>query len=425
MTERLLAEARQTFRSLRVRNFRLFFVGQLISQAGTWMQMVAIVWVVLQLTDDGVAVGIVTACQFLPVLLLGAWAGVVADRVDKHRLMLATQIGFTVLAVALSVLTLGGFETVAWMYAGSAVFGVLTALDNPTRRAFVAELVPPREVPNVVGLNSALMTGSRVVGPAIAGAVITGAGAEWCFVINAVTYVAVITALLRMDRSSFRSPPRVARAKGQVREGFRYVWSESDLRLPLVLVAVVGTLVFNFQVVLPILAKRTFDGGASTFTLLYSMLSLGSLVGALVVARRTGTDTRFLARSTAFLAVSVLALAAAPTLWAATLLTLPVGYYSIFLISGSNAVVQLRADPVMRGRVLALLSVVFLGSTPIGGPIIGWITEAVGPRAGIAVGGFASAAVAAWVLVQLRRIDERPVTVVVPDDVAELTTTGA
>lgn len=402
MTDRLLAATRDTFRSLRIRNFRLFFIGQSISQAGTWMQMVAVVWMVLRLTDDGFAVGLVTAFQFLPILVLGAWAGVLSDRLDKHRLMITTQIAFTVLAVALSVITLAGWENVPILYAASLAFGILTALDNPARRALVAELVPLEEVPNVVGLNSALMTGSRVVGPALAGVIITGAGAEWCFVLNALTYVAVIYALVRMDRSLFRSPPPVARAKGQVREGFRYVLGEPDLRLPLVLVAVVGTLVFNFQVVLPLFAERTFDGGASAFTLLYSMISVGSLVGALVVARRTTTDTYFLARATALLAISTIALAAAPTFWAAALLTLPVGYYSIFLISGSNAVVQLRADPAMRGRVLALLTVVFLGSTPIGGPIIGWICETAGPRVALVVGGVASALAAGWVLVQLR-----------------------
>jgi MFS family permease len=412
MTDRILAATRETFRSLRVRNFRLFFVGQAISQAGTWMQSVAIVWVVLELTDDGFALGLATAAQFLPILVLGAWSGALSDRVDKHRLLIATQIAFTVLAAAFSVLLLTDTVTLAWMYVLSAVFGTLTALDNPSRRAFVAELVPLREVANVVGLNSALMTGSRVVGPAIAGVLISSVGADWCFVVNAVTYLAVIAALLRMDRSQLRSPARVTRARGQVREGLRYVWSEPQLRLALVLITVVGTFAFNYQIVLPLLAERTFGGGAGAFTLLFSMLSVGSLLGALVVARRSTTDVLFLARGAFLLSAATCALAAAPSLAVAALLSVPVGYYAIFLISGSNAVVHLNAEPTMRGRALALTAVVFLGSTPIGGPLAGWVSEHVGPRAGLLMGAVATAVAAIWVRSQARSVAAAPAAAV-------------
>jgi MFS family permease len=402
MTERLRLATRTTFRSLHTRNFRLFFAGQLVSQAGTWMQTVAIVWVVLDLTDSGTALGLVTAAQFLPMLLLGPWTGLLADRLNRHRLMVTTQVAFTALAVVFSVLTLTDQATVPAMYLLSLVFGTITAFDNPARRVLVAELVAEEDVPNAVGLNSALMTGSRVVGPAVAGALIAGPGVAACFVVNAVTYFAVIGALLRMDRSAFRAAPPVARAKGQLRAGFRYVWQTPELRLPLALVGVVGVTAFNYQVSLPLLAERTFDGDATSFTLLYATMSAGSVAGALAVARRRYVDLSSLVRTGAGLAVATFALAFAPTLPLAVLAAVPVGFTSIFLISGSSAAVQLTADPSMRGRVLALLAMLFLGSTPIGSPIIGWVSDVSNPRMGIAIGGVATALAVIWTARQMR-----------------------
>ena len=402
MTERLRDATRTTFRSLHTRNFRLFFVGQLVSQAGTWMQTVAIVWVVLDLTNSGTALGLVTAAQFLPMLVLGPWTGLLTDRVDRHRLMIATQVAFTVLAVVFSVITLTDQASVPSMYVLSLVFGIITAFDNPARRVLVSELVAEQDVPNAVGLNSALMTGSRVVGPALAGALIAGPGAGSCFVVNALTYFAVIGALLRMDRSAFRAAPPVAKAKGQLREGFRYVWRTPELRLSLALVGVVGVAAFNFQVSLPLLAEHTFHGDATTFTLLYATMSAGSVAGALAVARRRDIDLSFLVRTGAALTVSTLALAFAPTLPLALVAAVPVGFTSIFLISGSSAAVQLTADPSMRGRVLALLAMLFLGSTPIGSPIIGWVSDVTNPRVGIAIGGVATAIATAWTARRIR-----------------------
>ena len=413
MTERLRDATRTTFRSLQTRNFRLFFVGQLVSQAGTWMQTVAIVWVVLDLTNSGTALGLVTAAQFLPMLVLGPWTGLLTDRVDRHRLMIATQVAFTVLAVVFSVLTLTDQASVPTMYVLSLVFGIITAFDNPARRVLVSELVAEEDVPNAVGLNRALMTGSRVVGPALAGALIAGPGAGSCFVVNALTYFAVIGALLRMDRSAFRAAPPVAKAKGQLREGFRYVWRTPELRLSLALVGVVGVAAFNYQVSLPLLAEHTFHGDATTFTLLYATMSAGSVAGALAVARRRDIDLSFLVRTGAALTVSTLALAFAPTLPLALVAAVPVGFTSIFLISGSSAAVQLTADPSMRGRVLALLAMLFLGSTPIGSPIIGWVSDVTNPRMGIAVGGVATAIATVWTARRMRSRDVRAAT---PDE---------
>jgi MFS family permease len=406
VTERLRSASNATFRSLRTRNFRLFFVGQAISQAGTWMQSVAIIWVVLDLTDNGFAVGLVTAAQFLPLLVLGAWTGVLADRFDRHRTLVATQVAFAALAVVFSVISLTGSETVTWMYGLSLVFGLITALDNPVRRVFVGELVGRDDLPNAVGLNSAMMTGSRIFGPALAGALIAGPGAGACFTLNAVSYVAVLVALLRMDRSAFSRVPTVARAKGQIRSGLRYAWNSPDLRASLLLVAVVGFSAFNFQVTLALLAERTFHGSAGTYTLLFSVMSAGSMLGGLAVAHSQLVTMRNLVAAGFGLAVSMVAMALAPTLWLAVLFALPTGFSSIYLVSGSNAVVQLRADPQMRGRVLALYAMLFLGSTPIGGPIIGWVADISNARVAVAVGGVASGLAALWTARRVR-LDRR------------------
>jgi MFS family permease len=366
------------------------------------MQSVAIIWVVLDLTDNGLSLGLVTAAQFLPMLLLGAWTGLLADRVDRHRMLVGTQSAFAALAVVFSVIVLSGSATVWWMYGLSLVFGVITAVDNPARRVLVGELVPRDDVANAVGLNSAMMTGSRVFGPALAGALIAGPGAGACFVVNAVSYVAVIGALLRMDRSQFTAAPVVARAKGQVRSGLRYVWNTPDLRVSLVLVAIIGLVAFNFQVTLALLAERTFQGSAATYTLLFSIMSLGSMLGGLAVARSKAVTMHQLVAASAGLAVAMSAMAAAPTLWLAVVAALPVGYSSIYLISGSNTVVQLRAAPSMRGRVLSLYAMLFLGSTPIGGPIIGWVADVTNARVSVALGGIASGLGAAWTWHKLR-----------------------
>lgn len=393
---RLRLAAGETFRSLRTRNFRLFFSGQIISQTGTWMEMVAAIWLVLQLTDSGVALGLVTAAQFLPLLVLGAWTGLLADRLDRHRLMLSTQVVFATLAGLLAVLAVMGAYTVAILYLFRLGFGLVMALDNPARRALVNDLVPREDVANAVGLNSTIMTASRVVGPALAGVLIAGPGVEWCFILNAVSYLAVIAALVRMDRSAFRTSPRVPRAKGQLREGFAYVRRTPELLLPLILVAVVGTLAFNYQVTLPLLSERSLGGDATTFTLLFSAMSTGSVVGALQVARRRAISLNVLLKSSFGLAASIAALTVAPNVPLAMAAAAAVGFHAIFLISGANALVQIQADPAMRGRVLALFSMVFLGSTPIGGPIIGWISEMSNPRVGLAVGGAATLLAALW-----------------------------
>jgi MFS family permease len=405
---RLRLAAGDTFRSLRIRNFRLFFLGQLTSQAGTWMQMIAVIWVVLQRTDDGFSLGLVSAAQFLPVLVFGAWGGVIADRVDHLRFMLGTQVAFTVISATFAGLILTDRLNIWAIYVLSLAFGFVTAMDNPVRRTLVVDLVGPDDVPNAVALNSSLMTGSRVVGPAIAGALITGVGVEWCFIVNFVTYLAVLVALARMDRSKIRSSPKIARSSGQLREGFRYVWREPKLRLPILLLAVVGTLAFEFQVTLPLFAERALGGNDTTFTWLYSVMSLGSMVGALSIARRRDVSTHLLAWAAIWLGVSMALLALAPNFTLALIAVVPVGVATIVMISGANAVVQLRATSEMRGRVLALTAVVFIGSTPIGGPIAGWVSERFGASAGIWLGAGASVLAGLWTLRELKRLGITP-----------------
>ncbi len=397
--------AAETFRSLRVRNYRLYYGGQFISQAGTWMQNVAVTWVAFRLTDDGLALGLITGAQFFPILILGPWAGLIADRVDRHRFMLFTQCGLTVVALGFTVLEGMNALNIPALLLLQTAFGVLFALDNPSRRSLVVDLVDRADVPNAVALHSSMMTGSRVIGPALAGALISTVGVFWCFVVNTVSYVAVIVALLAMDTSAIRSSPQVTRAKGQLREGFRYVLETPRLRRAFLLMAVFGTFAFEYQVTLPLMAERTFGAGAGGFTTLYSVMSLGSVVGALTMARRSDVDMPFLLGGAWFLVAATTLASFAPTFrWAAVSMFF-VGMAGVFLLSGSNALIQLHTDPQRRGRVLALTTVVFLGSTPIGGPIAGWVAEQWGPRAGLLIGAVTTAIVAAGISV--RRWSER------------------
>ncbi|HEU5149838.1 MAG TPA: MFS transporter [Iamia sp.] len=403
MTERLGTAARDTFRSLHVRNFRLFFSGQLISQTGTWLTMVAQTLLVLKLTDSGVAIGLLTAFQFGPVLLLGAWAGSIADRSDKRALLIRTQAAAMAQSLAFAAVVFSGNADVGVIYVLAAVQGVITAFDNPARRAFVVEMVPKELVPNAVSLNSTVMTGSRIVGPAAAGLLVITVGFGWAFLLDGLSYIAVIYGLLLMRSEELHPATPTPKGRGQVREGLRYVRSKPDLFVPLVMMAAIGTFAFNFQVVVPLLVTGPLGGSESTFTLLFSILSLGSMLGALWTARRTDvTGHQIIVAATGF-GVTMLLLAVAPTLWSAFPAAVLLGVASIAFMTTSTAIVQMRAAPEYRGRVLALQAMVFLGSTPIGGPTVGWVSDALGPRAGVAVGGLACLGAAAWAQRAMRR----------------------
>lgn len=402
---RLRIAAKDTFRSLHVRNFRLFFSGQLISQIGNWLTMVALTLLVLDLTDNGVAIGFLAAAQFGPVLLIGAWAGLIADRSNKRKLLIIVQSIAMAQSFALAALAFSGDPPLWAIYAVALVGGVTVAFDNPARRAFVVEMVPEADMSNAVSLNSAAMTSSRVFGPALAGLLVITVGFGWAFLVDALSYIAVLVGLSMMRTPELRPSPVAQRAKGQVREGLRYARSVPDLWVPLVMMAVVGTFAYNFSTVFPLFVTRSLGGSDTTFTLLLSVVSVGAVFGALATARRKSIDVRTVAITSLAFGASLALMTFAPSPAVAFPIGLLVGLGSIAFLTASTAIVQIRSDPVMRGRVLALQAIVFLGSTPIGGPIVGWICEHVGPRYGVAVGAVAALGAGAWGFVRARRCE--------------------
>jgi MFS family permease len=399
---RLRAVSSETFQSLHIRNFRLFFMGQGISQVGNWLTLIAQTLLVLQLTDSGVALGALAAAQFGPVLLFGAFAGLVADRSDKRKLLITVQTFAMVQSLALATLAFQDHPPVWAIYVIAFFGGVATAFDNPARRSFVVEMVPEEQITNAVSLNSALMTGSRIVGPALGGILVVTVGFGWAFLLDGLSYLAVIASLRMIDPSKVRPAPVTPRGRGQVRAGLAYAWSIAELRVPLLMMAVIGTLAFNFQTVLPLFSVRDLDGGDLTFSLLMSIVSVGSLLGALRSARRTNVSVRTVSLSAAGFGAAMLALAMAPNQAVAFAIGAVMGFTSISFMTASTAIVQLRADPMMRGRVLALQAIVFLGSTPIGGPIVGTISERLGARYGLALGALATLGAAAYGLLTVR-----------------------
>ena len=390
----IIRAARQTFKALRVRNYRLFFVGQIISASGTWMHAVALGLLVLsdQLHGNGFNVGLVTALQFVPMLLLGSWGGLIVDRVDKRRLLYVTQTASGVLAATLGILVAIGTVTMWEVYLLSTMFGVVNLFDNPARQTFVSEMVGRDLMPNAISLNSVVMNSARVIGPALGGILIYTVGLAVCFLFNAASYVAVLIALFMMRPGELHQLPVVVRAKGQVREGLHYVWSTSGLRDPLLVMAVVGIFAFNFTTTLPLLATRTFHGGAGTYSAFLAAMGIGAIFGGLVVAHRSRPSTAMLSLIGLAFGVMLVVVAVAPTEAVAIAALVFMGVCSISFIATANATLQLRADPAMRGRVMALYAIAFLGSTPIGAPLLGWVADITSPRVPIAVGGVATLA---------------------------------
>jgi MFS family permease len=420
MIGRLRSAGRSTFHSLSVRNFRLFFIGQLVSQVGNWLTVIALTLLVLHRTHSGLQVGILAACQFAPLLALGAWAGLVADRSDKRRLLIITQALEMAQSFTLAGLAFMHNAPLWAFYAAALAGGFMLAFDNPTRRSFVPEMVPKDQVQNAVSLNSALMNGSRVFGPALAGLLVITVGYGWAFGLDGASYIAVLVALWMMRPWELTRGVAVTRARRQVRAGLRYVRGIPDLWLPLAMVAIIGTLTFNFSVVMPLFVERSLHGTDASFTLIYSVLSLGSLAGALVAAHRKTINIRLVVIAAAAFGVAMLVFAASPNLVGAFPLALVVGFASVSFMTLSTAIVQVRAHPVMRGRVIALQSMLLLGSTPIGGPLLGALCDAYGARAGVAVGGAAALIAAAWGLLAGRRVPSYREVSVSPDDLDEL-----
>jgi len=385
----------RTFASLSVPNYRRYFTGQVVSISGNWMQNVAEMWLVVELTGSGVSVGVTAALQFLPILLFGAWGGLLADRVSKRRLLIVTQSLMALPALALWALTVGGSVEIWMVYALVFVRGAVNAVDNPARQSFAIEMVGPENVVNAVALNSVIIHTSRILGPAIAGVVIALVGVGTCFLVNAVSFVAMIAALRAMDPAALQTPPRLARrGRGQLRSALGHVARTPDLVIPLAMMAVIGTLSFNFQVLLPLLASFTWHGTAQTYTALAVAMGVGSVAGALAAGARGRADPRLIVAAAAAFGVAELLVAVAPTIPLQLLALIPLGAVSVTFAAGVNSALQLAVDPAMRGRVMALYSVVFLGSTPIGAPLVGWIAEVAGPRAGLVLGAAAALAAA-------------------------------
>ena len=403
---RVRLAGQRTFHSLRVRNYRLFFFSQLISLSGTWMQTTAQSWLVLDLTGQksaGFALGLMMALQFLPMLLFGVWGGLVADRLDKRRTLIWTQSAAAALAVALWLIVLTGVTELWMIYVLAFLLGIVTVFDMPARQAFVIEMVGTDDVANAVGLNSAVFNGARLVGPAMAGVLIHAIGISPSFLLNAISFIPVVAALAAMrTRELVRRTP-LTKSKGQVREGLRYVWREPVLRSTLVLVAVVATFGFNFIIVLPLLARYEFHGDAGLYGLLFALMAGGSLVGALLAAARARPSRPLLVGSAAGFSVFAMLVAVAPNVFWAGVGLVPMGAFSMAFIATANSTLQLTSRHEMRGRVMALYALVFLGSTPIGGPLIGWVSQQWGPRSGLFIGGALSLVAAAAAARSLRR----------------------
>lgn len=384
---RLRRAGRQTFRSLETPNYRQYLIGQIISASGSWVQQIALTWLVVRITHgNGFAVGAVTALQFTPVLVGGAWAGVLADRLDKRKVLIATSTGAAICAAIMGVLVLTGVVELWMVYVLAAMFGIATALDSPARRSFVTELVPDHHAANAVSLNSSVFTAARVIGPTIAAVIIATAGIGWCFLVNSASFVAVIVALLALDVGEIRPSEPVQRKKGQLVAGLRYVWASPTLRTTLLMTAIIGTLSFNFQVTISLMARKVFSGDAGEFAALYALMSVGAVAASLYVAHRELVTTRFVSFAALGLGAMMALASIAPTLPVFAILLVPMGAASIAFLSSAGALAQTRAEPEYRGRVAALFAVAFLGSTPIGGPIVGGISQVFGARFGLALG---------------------------------------
>ena len=386
----------RTFHSLKFFNYRLWFIGALVANVGTWMQRVAQSWLVLTvLTDnDGSAVGMVIGLQFLPVLLFSPYAGVLADRLPLRKLLITTQVLLGVLAGALGAIVLGGVAELWHVYVFAFLLGVIAAFDAPARQTFVGEMVPQDSLPNAVALNSTSFNIARLIGPAVAGFLIAAVGTGWVFVINAVTFAATIASLALMRRNELHPLPHSPRGRGQVREGIAYVRGRSDIMVIMLVVSVVGAMGLNFQLTSAVMATEVFGKGAEEYGILGSVLAIGSLTGALIAARRRHPRVRIvIAAAFAFGVVSGL-MAIAPTWELYVLSCVLVGWTSLTMMTSANATVQMTTEPGMRGRVMSLYMMVFLGTTPVGSPVVGWIADTWGARWSVGAGAIASVLVA-------------------------------
>ncbi len=393
---RRLHKVKETFASLKIRNYRLYMTGQAISTTGTWMQNIAMSWLVLKITGSGTALGVVVALQFLPLLLLGPWGGIIVDRFPKRRILYVTQSVQGIISIIIAVLIYTNNAELWEIYLLALLLGVVNIVDNPTRQTFIPEMVGEKHLMNAISLNSIQINLTRVLGPTVAAIIIASFGLAACFFFNGLSFIAVLIALAMMDSGELRTKPPAPRTKGQLREGFRYIKSNPEIMYTLIMVAIIGTFAYEFSVSLPLLAEFTFHGDAGTFATLTGALGVGSMLGGLYTAHRKKTSLKILSKTGLFFGLSMLVFAVMPTIQLSILMMLVVGFFSINFLSLANVIIQLKSTPEMRGRVMSLWAMAYLGSTPIGGPIIGWIGEHVGPRSSLVIGGI-SAVIAAWI----------------------------
>ena len=394
--------------SLRQRNYRLFFFGQLVSIAGTWMQTVAQSFVVLDLTHSGTQLGLTTAARFLPMFVFGPLGGVFADRMDRRRVLYVTQALSGLLAGVFAV-TVGTHSIRLWIvYLLALALGFVNVFDNPARQSFISEMVSTGDLPNAVTLNSVAANMARVFGAALGGVIAAAIGLALCFTFNALSFGAVLVSLAAMRTSELFPAERVSRQKKQVRQGLRYVRNTPELLIPLLMIAVIGTLAWEFQVSLPLMASKVFHGGAASYGVMASVMGGGAVVGGLISAARARPRARALCLAAIGWGIAILAAAVAPSFALELVALVFVGYGSITFNSLAKTTLQLAAKPEMRGRVMALWALAWMGSTPIGGPIVGWTGQAIGARWALVIGGVAALACGVLALPALTRIDRRP-----------------
>lgn len=400
-----------TFRSLQVHNYRVWFIGALVSNIGTWMQRTAQDWLVYDiLTDqDAAAVGIVMALQLGPQLVMAPWSGLIADTFDRRKLLIGTQVGMAMLGAGLGLMVVTGAAELWHVYAFALALGIVSAVDAPARQTFVSELVREDYLPNAVALNSASFNGARMIGPAVAGLLTVAAGPGWVFLINALTFGAMVYALLAIRRVELRVPAKSAAGKGRIRAGFRYVRHRPDLLMVMLAIFIVGTFGLNFAIFIAAMARTEFNQGAGIFGLLSSLMAVGSVMGSLLSARRDRPRLRYIFGASAAFGLACGLAALAPSLWLFGVSLVPVGLFALTLLTSANAYVQTTTEPVMRGRVMALYFAIFLGGTPLGAPIVGWVSNSYGPRWSLAVAAAAGLVAAACGLIWAWRFhDLRP-----------------
>ncbi|EMY34820.1 major facilitator transporter [Arthrobacter crystallopoietes BAB-32] len=405
------------FRSLRFFNYRIWFLGAVVSNIGTWMQRTAQDWLVFDILteQDAAAMGIVMALQLGPQLVMAPWAGLIADRFDRRKVLMVTQLSMALLGLGLGLMVITDVVALWHVYAFALALGVVSSVDAPARQTFVSELVRDDFLPNAVALNSTSFNLARMVGPAVAGVLTVAVGPGWVFLINAATFAATIAALLAIRSSELRDLPRAAKGKGMIREGFRYVRFRPDLVVVMAAIFIIGTFGLNFAIYIAGMAREEFGGHAGDFGLLSSVMAVGSVLGALLAARRERPRLRFIFGASAAFAVACTAAALAPNAWLFGLFLVPVGVSSLTIMTSANAYVQTTTDPVMRGRVMALYMAIFMGGTPLGAPFVGLVSNAFGARWGLgvaAISGVVAAVVGlawAWRAKQLRfQFDRMP-----------------